>query len=1058
MRIIPSLLSIGCLLLLTNLLYGQDSLAHYNIQQLDSIFEDHKKVEAFDRLYPYAQAAVVKAKEQYGTEGAIYASALHNLGFAFDYGVGNMEKAMTYYKEALSIQKKQIPNSIDCANTMVLIADIYNYNLVKYKKAESFYVEAMVIWKEVGDVNQLEYLSILSNLAGLYGETSRYDLAKQLYLEAMNLWKKKSDVKDSKYTTFLNNLALFYIKIGEDENAEALLLESIAIRKELFGVRSSSYVNSLNSLATLYGVMRRYDSAAQLYLEALAIWKEVLGERHPNYAISLSNLGALYQRIKTYEKAAPLLYDAMQIWRKSLGEQSPNYAAAMNNLAVLYMKTGKLKEAKSLYWKAMRIRKKSVGKGHPAYAMALNNLAGVEMKMGEYRRAESFLLEAMAIRKDALGIYHTDYVISLNNLTKLYIKTGKEEKANEYIIQTLFSTTGLEMSLEVTPSWADSLLNANFTTQKQVDYLRVSLRYIYDILSKKPSKTNKQKQVIVSDLVMNLLRSGRDRYFAQKDKLLALSKSNDWMLRSLKVLDKKTQVAKAFKFAEQSKSVLLMEATKTERAYNFGDLPDSLVRQEKMFFKKHEKLAASLVKKRPEAEKDSLQNILNNLHQKIDVFKKKIEKDYPKYAKSKYQQVDVVVEDIQVLLDEKSALIEYVVGDSVVYIFYIDKKNLKLIEFYVDNKILKNKIKQFHNVLSNYSLLAKKGGKSYQLYTKLAYEFYKNLLEPALSNAKGIEHLIFVTDGELGHLPFEVFLMKSAPPLQTSYANLHYILNDYRVSYNYSAALWKESVEGARRNNNGQILAMASSYDFSQDALKMESRLPTYKRLRKVLSPLPAAIKEVEVLAENFDGFFCLNTMSSEEIFKDKAVNYGVIHLAMHGLLDNQHPIFSSLAFSEDGGDKENNFLQAYEISKMRLNADLVVLSACETGYGKFEQGNGIASLARAFTYAGVSSLVVSLWQVNDYATSQLMKSFYQNLVEGMNKAEALRQAKLVYLKSSKDVLAHPAFWSSFIQIGDSRSIFVATKGRLPWGWIIGSIVLLLGGLIFLRKRLSYNG
>jgi CHAT domain-containing protein len=163
--------------------------------------------------------------------------------------------------------------------------------------------------------------------------------------------------------------------------------------------------------------------------------------------------------------------------------------------------------------------------------------------------------------------------------------------------------------------------------------------------------------------------------------------------------------------------------------------------------------------------------------------------------------------------------------------------------------------------------------------------------------------------------------------------------------------------------------------------------------------------------------------------------------------------MLSSLVFTEDHDSVENNFLQAYEISKLNLNADLVILSACETGYGKFEKGNGIASLARSFMYAGASSLVVSLWQVNDFSTAEIMKFFYQNLVEGMGKAEALREAKLEYIKRSKGIFNHPAFWSPFIQIGASDSIYLEVKSKRSFLWwglgVLGMILL----LVFWKKK-----
>ena len=139
--------------------------------------------------------------------------------------------------------------------------------------------------------------------------------------------------------------------------------------------------------------------------------------------------------------------------------------------------------------------------------------------------------------------------------------------------------------------------------------------------------------------------------------------------------------------------------------------------------------------------------------------------------------------------------------------------------------------------------------------------------------------------------------------------------------------------------------------------------------------------------------------------------------------------------------------LHAYEISQMNLNTDLVVLSACETGYGQFKRGEGVMSLARSFMYAGVPSMVVSLWQVNDDATARLMNWFYENLSKGLSKDEALCQAKIIYLKACGNSLAaHPAYWAAFIQLGDSRTIPVHKVGKITmqlWWWIIGVVGIL---------------
>lgn len=237
------------------------------------------------------------------------------------------------------------------------------------------------------------------------------------------------------------------------------------------------------------------------------------------------------------------------------------------------------------------------------------------------------------------------------------------------------------------------------------------------------------------------------------------------------------------------------------------------------------------------------------------------------------------------------------------------------------------------------------------------------------------------------------------------------------------------------------------------DSQHYDRRLPAYINLRKHLGELPSARQEVKALEKSFNGLFALDEMATEKMMKTKASSYAVIHLAMHGLLDSRRPLLSSLVFTEDGDSTENNFLHAYEISQMQLQADLVVLSACETGYGAFEEGNGIASLARSFMYAGVPALVVSLWQVNDQITTMIMKRLYANLAKGMDKATALQQAKLDYIRHNKAAFAHPAFWSSFIQIGNTKTIALTKKGSLKlWQLCLGLGIMGLIAFILLKR------
>jgi len=222
--------------------------------------------------------------------------------------------------------------------------------------------------------------------------------------------------------------------------------------------------------------------------------------------------------------------------------------------------------------------------------------------------------------------------------------------------------------------------------------------------------------------------------------------------------------------------------------------------------------------------------------------------------------------------------------------------------------------------------------------------------------------------------------------------------------------------------------------------------------MRTDLQPIPAVNQELDMLADIIKGGdYWKGVTATEAQFKQSANQYNVLHLAMHGILNQNHPMASAMAFTEDGDTLEDNFLYGYEIAQMDLNAKLVVLSACETGYGKFDQGEGVMSLARSFMYAGVPSAIVSLWQVNDASTAVLMQLFYENLNQGMTKSMALAMAKRNYIKQAEGIAAHPAYWAAFVCIGEDSPL-VNTSVNWYW-WIGGSILLLIASFRLLWSK-----
>ena len=214
----------------------------------------------------------------------------------------------------------------------------------------------------------------------------------------------------------------------------------------------------------------------------------------------------------------------------------------------------------------------------------------------------------------------------------------------------------------------------------------------------------------------------------------------------------------------------------------------------------------------------------------------------------------------------------------------------------------------------------------------------------------------------------------------------------------------------------------------------------------------PWSLQFVEGLAKR--GRALTQQTASESNFQRYAPNAGILHFGTHAKLEDTDPLLSFLALTPDPQNNEDGYLYAYELYNQPLNAQLAVLTACETGLGAYRQGEGVLSLAHAFRYAGCPSVVYSLWSIDDQQSNWLMDRFYELLWENFPVAEALRQAKLDYLDAHPDQLAAPFFWGGLVLTGDNAPLpsrwSVITK---KYGWILLFLPAILLALFFLAKK-----
>jgi CHAT domain-containing protein len=932
------------------------------------------------------------------------------------------------------------------------IANLDSLGVLAYYQED--YRQATYFWEQMRgtiEQNDLEkdYLGALQYLATLYLETEKYVEAEALYLKISKFQKELKGTDNVFYIQCMGQLGYCYYGMGRYEMAEERYLKALKIARSILENRAPTYSSLLNNLGLLYNTTGRYEEAEQLYLEVIEIDRKNNSGHY--YATSLNNLAVLYQEMGRYEAAKKLYLQSQELRKKIYGVEHVNYALGLNNIGNLYEAMNEDFLAEEYYKKVRKI----LSIHSPHYVHSLNASAKLYFKQKKYTKAENLWLKALESSQAQLGEKHPSTALYWDQLAKLYLAKGEVNKAMDYCRKGLLTNI---LELEA----------ADFIDRKQLDTVTyysnerasASLSTLLEIFKESCRETKDQNKweeyFLISNIAMRLNERIRNDFTSNANKLRILENnvtSLECGIHAAIFLGGTDYYQQAFAFAEQNKSILLIEALKGQEARALGDLPDSLALLESSLQREQESLLKKRMLAKTKEEKTVIATASNQLTFKINRFVNSLKDKYPQYHRLKYNNSSVSVKEIQALLEPETLLLEYFILKDSSYLFAITKDKIDIISIPHSKTKLNEYINGLRLSLSDYGLIDEAPKEAYILYTKSAEWLYQELLKKALEN-KAIKDLIIVTDGALGHIPFEVFLTKPASQKRADYKTLDYLVKDYNISYSYSASLWKENLTQSKASlnplHNQQVLGFAGSYPKPQHSL-FNLRSESLCNIRGALEDLPAATKEVRALSKMFYGKFLIGAGASEANFKELAPKYSVIHLAMHGVSNEVAPILSSLAFSEDYQTEEDNFLQAYEIAQLPLQASLVVLSACETGYGKFQQGEGVISLARSFMYAGVPSLVVSLWQVNDQATAIIMRLFYQNLAKGMTKSMALRTAKLSYIELFDGMAVHPALWSAFIQIGDSTAIELEVKKQGYW-WLIAGIAVLLLGVVGVRQ------
>lgn len=929
-------------------------------------------------------------------------------------------------------------------------------------------------------------------LLGVY-----YSLGKKNYkaIEFLNLsveLKKSINEIDEQYAKAIYNISVAYNGIGDFNKVEDYSLKSLELEKKIYGESSIELLRTYSNLVIAYIQLQSYDKAVVYSNIALTIAVNNPDKITPSLIADLySNLGVCYTRLADYSKAKIYFDKSESIYKNSHLDLNVNYINLMNSMAITYRYLGSFEESDNCYQRGVKL---ALNSNSPMAYNIINSYAIILGKEGKEHKGESLLRGALARAKTEFGdnshiyfevlneyaFYLGEFNIDAKKSLDLYVKcmkyldsnqqdlilkdpviigyslalakAGESGKALEIIQSLLYSGTFQDGSFTTTDNPGIESIKID---KESLLILRTKYKILWDIYKKSADRNILRAAANTSELIVSLLEKVRINISEEDSRLVLGDRYGDSYLNAIRdfnLLYTNTGdsqfLEKAFEYSEKRKVAGLLTSTRELKAVQFH-IPVSIADFEKKLQKEISLYNASIAEEIVSVEPDNLliskwkENLLMATRLRdslISVF----EKQYPDYYSMKYNTEVANLKDIPKILGRNVNYINYIVSDTILYIFVANRIHNQLLAIPVDSSFFQN-IRQFKNLLS-IPLPSDNARTGFEKYESTGYKLYKTIIEPFRKYLIS-DKLLISPDNILSFIPFEAIPTSPDKRKQILYRDLAYLMDDFDISYTYSATFTKEAVKRSFFTSNN-VIAFAPDYP---DPINIKSVLMNRQSEMGILQDLPYARQEAKYVTDITGGKLFENSDAKESVYKNESGNYDIIHLAMHTLLNNKDPMHSTLIFSQKTDGTEDGFLKTYEVYGIPLKAKMVVLSSCNTGTGMLYSGEGILSLARGFIYSGSQSVVMSMWEVEDRSGTEIVKMFYNNLKSGKSKSLALRSARLGYLKKADQLRSHPYFWSTLVVYGNNSPLYYSKQLII----IVLAIVLVNAVLLLLyfRKR-----
>jgi CHAT domain-containing protein/tetratricopeptide (TPR) repeat protein len=1015
--------------------------SYYNQRQFD------KAIEIFEQ-----ELAIFREQKFRRWEGLI----LNSIGNS-NASLGRLEKAIEYFEQSRAIMH-EVNDQTNEAQAMNRIG-VMNLNLGRSEEAAAAFRGAIAKYKEAED--RYGEAQTLNNLAILEDRGGRSENAISLLLEARAIFR---DLKDrGEETNIVLTLGTVYGGMGQTEKGIEYFNAALQLSRELKDKRREA--GALNNLGLAYTFINQYEKAIEFLELCLPIARES-GNRLSE-ASTYSYLGVAYAGLSQFEKAIESHEQSLVIYRE-IGDRVYQ-GNALQNLGSMYQFIGREDRAIENFSQALAVFREV--KYRTGEANALSNRGSIFGRLGQYDEAFSSQTEALAIFRELK--YRLGEGSTLMEMGVLHAAQGEPEKAvalyeqaipilretkeQSYVGMVLFRLAESKVMLGRLDE-AAALFAESASVMRQIGNRSsesTALTSLADLEAKRGKLELARKYVEESLLIAESLRSDLVSPESRADFLATVQKTYQLyagiLMRQHQADPAKGLNVLALETSERQRARSLLDLLAESRAEVGKGVEPALITRERTLSLQLNEKAAKLTMSAVQS--PELKREVSQLESDLERTQVAIRKADPRYSALTKPQ-PLKLKEMQAQLDGDTLQLEYALGEGRSYLWAVTRDSIVSYELPDGEQIKKSALQVYKLMTVRNSMKSGETPAQHQIriadadaqLLTASRDLSRMILGPAAAQLAG-KRLVIIPDGALQYIPFA---MLPDPAGKDDAASAEYsrplIVGHEVVSQPSASALAVQRVEFGNRQPAAKTLAVIADPVFDRSDKRFRSPAPETVAAatpktpaadtrilehiadgntgKLVIRRLPFTRQEADTLlalAPKGSSWQAMNFQANRaNVLGTDLSQYRYVHFATHGLLDTERPGLSSLVLStvDPDGKPQDGFLRANDIYNMRLPAELVVLSACQTGLGKEVKGEGLIGLTRGFMYAGAKRVVVSLWSVNDKATSDLMAKFYRGMLQKSERpAAALRAAQIEMWKQKQ--WRSPYYWAAFTMQGE---------------------------------------